>query len=429
MILILGGGLAGLSTAYHLGETPHLVLEKEDRPGGLCRTRRRDGFRFDYTGHLLHLRHPRIVELVEELLPDGLFEQERRAVVHCRGRRLAYPFQANLHGLPPEVVARCLVDFARAAASPPPREPASFRDWALASFGEGICAEFLFPYNRKLFGREPEDLTADWVSWAVPRPDLDQVVRGALGLENRGLGYNPTFRYPVRGGIEALPAALAARLPALRTRAEVVEVDLTARTATLASGEVLPWDRLVSTIPLPRLLRLLRGAPDDLVRAADCLRWTAVYDLNLGLDQPDLAGGDHWVYFPEPDAPFYRVGCYSNISRGLVPEGAGALYVEFPVPPGGIPDVETLERQALEGLHRSGHLTGEERVLVRDLAVIDPAYVVFDAERARTVPAVLARLREAGILSIGRYGAWTYSFMERALEDGMEAARDLGGSS
>jgi protoporphyrinogen oxidase len=254
-------------------------------------------------------------------------------------------------------------------------------------------------------------------------------VRGALGRENRGLGYNPSFRYPVHGGIEALPAALAARVPSLRTRAGVVAVDLAARTVTLASGERLGWSRLVSTLPLPRLLRLLHGAAEDLVRAADLLRWTAVYALNLGLDQADLAGGDHWIYFPEPGTPFYRAGFYTNISRGLAPGGAGALYVEFAAPPGGTPDVEMLERQALEGLRRSGHLTGGERVLVRDLAVIDPAYVVFDAARALTVPAVLARLREAGILSIGRYGAWTYSFMERALEDGMEAARVLGGSA
>ena len=60
MILILGGGLAGMSTAYHLGDTPHLVLEAQATPGGLCRSRDVNGFTFDYTGHLLHLRNEKI---------------------------------------------------------------------------------------------------------------------------------------------------------------------------------------------------------------------------------------------------------------------------------------------------------------------------------------------------------------------------------
>ena len=111
MILILGGGLAGMSTAYHLGDTPHLVLEAEQTPGGLCRSRERDGFLFDYTGHLLHLRNEKIISLVEELLPGKLETIARKASIRSHGADLAFPFQANLHGLPREIVADCVVSF------------------------------------------------------------------------------------------------------------------------------------------------------------------------------------------------------------------------------------------------------------------------------------------------------------------------------
>ena len=59
--LILGGGITGLSVAYHLeqkGHTDYLVLEKENEPGGLCRSIYKNGFTFDYAGHLLHLHTP-----------------------------------------------------------------------------------------------------------------------------------------------------------------------------------------------------------------------------------------------------------------------------------------------------------------------------------------------------------------------------------
>ncbi len=133
MILILGGGLAGTSTAYHLGDAPHLVLEAAESAGGLCRTREVDGFLFDYTGHLLHLRDEGITALVDELLPGGFDVIERQARIRSRGATLQFPFQANLHGLPRQVVADCVTDFAESLSVPVPDDPtASFEEWSLA---------------------------------------------------------------------------------------------------------------------------------------------------------------------------------------------------------------------------------------------------------------------------------------------------------
>ena len=65
MIVIVGAGLAGLSTAYHLPHASYRLYEREREVGGLCRSYRKDGFTFDYTGHLLHFRQPDIKALVE----------------------------------------------------------------------------------------------------------------------------------------------------------------------------------------------------------------------------------------------------------------------------------------------------------------------------------------------------------------------------
>lgn len=268
-------------------------------------------------------------------------------------------------------------------------------------------------------------MTADWVSWAVPKPSLEQVVRGALGIENLGMGYNSTFRYPRQGGIGVLPHALAKRVPATRYGCRVEQVDLRRRVVRLADGEELSYERLVNTLPLPTFLGMLRGGAEELERAAADLDWSVVACLNLGVDRADLGDGAHWIYFPDDDVPFYRVGFPSNISPGVAPAGCGSMYVEFGLRRDEAFDPEDLARRGIEALRGQGLLGEADRILVRDMIRIDPGYVVFDRARQRAMATVLPALEGQGIHSIGRYGAWTYSYMERALLDGLELAQQL----
>jgi protoporphyrinogen oxidase len=426
MIVILGGGLAGLSTAYHLGQAPHVVLEGAAAPGGLCRSREVDGFVFDYTGHLLHLRDPRAEKLVAELMPDAFRVIEREAFIRMQGATLPFPFQANLHGLPPEVVADCIIGFVESSANPVPDDPqVSFRDWSLAVLGRGISEAFMFPYNTKLFRRDPSEMTADWVSWAVPRPNLQELVRGALGLENRGMGYNPTFRYPTQGGIEIVPDSFARRVEQLRLEARVVEVDADERFVTLAGGERIDYDRLVVTVPLPGFLSMLRGMGEELPKLAQKLDWSVIACLNLGIDRADVGDGAHWIYFPDPEVPFYRVGFPSNFSDRVAPPGCSSMYVEFGMRRDEPVDGDALERAAVAALRREGVLRESDRVVARDCIRIDPGYVIFDRHRQEVMSRVVPELEERDIYLIGRYGAWTYSYMERAILDGLEVAERL----
>ncbi len=426
MIVIVGGGLAGLSTAFHLRDLPHLVLEAEETPGGLCRTREMEGFAFDYTGHLLHLRDPRARALVDELLPGVFRVIERKAYIRTLGATLPFPFQANLHGLPREIVADCLIAFSESLGAPKIHdEEVSFHDWSLGVFGRGISEAFMFPYNTKLFRRAPQEMTADWVSWAVPKPSLSEVVRGALGMENRGLGYNATFGYPSAGGIGVLPAAFAERVKGLKCGTRVEMVDLDARRVTTSRGETIGYDRLVVTMPLAAFLRTTRGGPPGLKDLARDLDWSVVGCLNLGVDRPGVGDGAHWIYFPDADVPFYRVGFPTNFSDGVAPRGTSSLYVEFGWRRGETVDLVRLEEDALAALTKEGILHSTDRIVVRDWIRIEPGYVIFDRARRQVMARVGPLLEAIGVHLIGRYGAWTYSYMERAMLDGMELAGRL----
>jgi protoporphyrinogen oxidase len=367
---------------------------------------------------------------MDDLLPGAFDVIERRAIIRTRGVTLPFPFQANLHGLPEEVVLDCIVGAAEALAKPVPEDPEiSFSDWSLAVLGKGISEAFMFPYNSKLFRREPGEMTADWVSWAVPRPNLREVVGGALGIRNVGMGYNATFRYPREDGIGVVPEAFARRLSSVRTGERVEIVDLDHNVVETAAGSRYPFRVLVNTLPLPRFLQMLRGGEAaDLGPLASRLDWSVVGCLNLGFRRPGMGDGAHWCYFPDREVPFYRVGFPHNMAPYTVPPGASSLYVEFGLRRGEVVDPTRLEEETLTVLRMEGILGEDDRVAVRDWVLIDPGYVIFDRERRGVMRRVRDVFLDRDIHAIGRYGAWTYSYMERAMLDGLETAARIRGA-
>jgi protoporphyrinogen oxidase len=428
-VVILGGGLTGLSAAWHLDGVESLVLERDAEPGGLCRSFAEDGFTFDCTGHLLHLREPRFRDLVERLAPGAFAAHERRALIFSKGTFTPYPFQANLHGLPVDTVKDCVAGFVEALlrrekAGEPDPQRATFKEWVEAIFGAGIAQHFMLPYNAKLWRVDLDEIECGWVSWSIPRPTLREVLDGALGATVRGLGYNPTFLYPRRGGIRALPDAFARRVPAIRTGSAVEAIDARRRVVRLRGGETIGYERLVSTLPLDRLLQSTEGLPDEMEAIGRRLRSVRVLNICLGIARPRLSDA-HWVYFPEPEYSFYRIGFPSNLAPGMAPRGCASVWAERSLLPGEPFDEQEVIATTTDDLRRAGILRARDRVVFARVGVLDPAYVLYDRHRARHVPRVLATLREHGIDSTGRFGAWEYSSMEGAMRAGADAAERL----
>ncbi len=420
-VVILGGGLTGISAALHL-RRPWVLFEREARLGGLAVTRERDGYFFDRTGHWLHLRDEGMKRLVAEVLPGQMTVVERRARVFSHGATTLYPFQANLFGLPPDVVKECLLGVIAAKLEPPGAEPRNFEEYCLRHFGAGIAKHFMIPYNERLWGVSPRDITAAWCSRFVPLPNLEQVVAGAVGANAGALGYNATFSYPRRGGIQTFSAALAERLPPERvhTRASLDELDYRGRTLVVG-GERMPYGAVVATLPLPELLRRMPGLPKAIEARASQLRCTTLRYLDLATRTRPRADW-HWVYVPERRFPFYRVGIYSNAVDTMAPPGGGSFYVEL-ADRG--PVTEDTVRASAQGLAEIGAIASPADVLFADPREIDYAYVVFDDNYYAATRELFAFLEAHAIFPRGRYGAWTYNAMEDALIAGREVAAAL----
>ena len=426
MIVIIGAGLAGLSTASFLGRVPHKVFEREATVGGLCRSHQVDGFTFDQTGHMLHCKSAGIRRFVEKLLGNTLVAHSRHSAIYSKSVLTPYPFQVHLHGLPRDVIRDCLMGYVSTLvnreSSTHTRSP-SFKEWILNNFGEGIAKHFMVPFNEKLWNVPLEELTTEWTG-LIPRPALQDVINGAFGLSDQEFGYNTRFFYPRSGGIQALPSALLKRIGTVECHKEVIEITTKSRLVQFADGSTEHYEALVSTMPLPELLRRCTDLPKALRQGGEKLRWTSVYAVNLAVMRKNISS-QHWIYFPEKTFPFYRIGFPMNLSPAMGKAGMSSIAAEISHRPGENIPRSRLIKQTRAGLIRAGICRPDDTFVVSEARDIPYAYVIFDRERGRIVPKILDELEHRGIYSIGRYGRWEHTSMENAIQQGKDTATRL----
>lgn len=422
-IVILGGGLAGLSVAYHLKKA-YQLFEKEKRAGGLCRSHQINGFTFDYTGHLLHFRSSYAKGLVLHLLGENIKSHRRRAWIFSKKVFTHYPFQANTYGLPAEVIAECLLGFIEASKKDTSSKPAAenFKEWILDQFGTGIAKHFMVPYNLKLWTIPLEEMSLEWLNPFIPRPNITEVIKGALIERHSNLGYNVQFYYPNQGGIESLIQAFLSNLSSIFTSYEAEKVDLSASSIYFKNGKKVDYERLVSTIPLPELIKISQPIPDEIKQAAAKLRYCSVYNLNLGL-KGKRHKDKHWIYFPEKQFIFYRVGFTSSFCPKTAPAGHSSIYIEVSHSSARPLDRKGIKEKIRVDLIKAGIINNPSDIVVELPLDIKYAYVIYDHQLKERVEAIQCFLRSKGIFTSGRFGSWSYKTMEDVILDGKEVAQ------
>ncbi len=424
MIAIAGAGLAGMSASLFL-KREHTVFEKENEPGGLVRTIHQDGFSFDHAGHWFHARLDWVKELMGRTLGRNWVWHRRDARIWSHGVFTHYPFQINLGGLPSDVVVECLMGLIRAKYTPWKGSVRNFEDHIRRSMGEGVARHFMKPYNTKLWHLRPRDMTTSWLGRFVPEPQIELALRSALNPAAAAVaGYNAGFHYPTRGSCGAISRALASQIQPPQCGVEVVRVQVRRRRVVLSDGRIVPYEALISTMPLHRLITIAEDVPATVRNAARSLRWIAINVLHLGVT--DYRSPAHWFYVPEKQPAFFRAGCYSNACAAMAPPGGSSLYVEYSflrrVPRH---DRHLTGAYAVPWLKRIGAMGPRGRLLTQMNLPIEYGYVLYDHNRDRAVAVIQKYLRKNAVHSIGRYGSWEYSSMEDAMEQGRRTAEML----
>lgn len=429
--VVLGGGLAGLAAAFTLhqaGEDHWLVLEKEERPGGHARSVELDGYVFDYGPHILFTNDPEIEALIRDLLGDNLRAQERQAFIYHAAHDLytRFPFQAHLHGLPVELVQECLLELIRALERRARGEfqPSNYEEWMRGFFGHAITERLMIPYARKLWTVEPATMDFNWIGRRVPTPEVERILIGALTDDVAQVGATAHFWYPWRGGIEALPRALAEQVARIQLRRELERIDLRRRVLHLADGDEVPYGELIFTLPLVRLPQLIPDLPAAVASACTQLRFQGILNVNLGIDRPDISP-HHWIYFYEDLFPFHRLSFPGNFSPHNVPPGKSSISTEIAYRSDGALDRDTAVCDTIESLRACRILAEDDKVELVHVETISPAYVIYDLGHRAAVETIAAWLHSVGIHAAGRFGEWQYFNMDHAMKSGRAVAQGI----
>lgn len=401
--LIIGAGISGLTYGAYTDEE-YLIVEKDNAPGGLCRTFYQDGYVWDYAGHFFHFANEKIKSFFEEKVkPNDMVICKKNTNINYNGESVDYPFQMNIHQLPKEEFIDCLYDLFNKQEK---ENYSSFEDMLYGKFGVSITNKFLKPYNEKLYACNLNELDTNAMGRFFPYANAEQIIKNMK--QNSADTYNSTFDYP-KLGAQFFVNILLEKINKsnILLNATLEKLDINNKIAVV-NGEEIEYKKLINTTPLNSFVKLIPKYSD----IQDSLSCNKVLVFNLGFDKPSINRDIHWTYVPMKDVNFYRYGFYNNI----LGEENLSMYIEIGYRENDIVEVEEQLNATIKNLRKLG-VIDEHKLVSYNSLIIDPGYVHITEKSVKMVNELRSKLEKECIYTIGRYGKWTYCSIEDCMID------------
>lgn len=428
-VIILGGGVSGLSAGYHLKKDGFEVTlyEKEDEAGGLCRSKKYNDMIFDYGVHVSFTSDEYVKNLFAKSVNYKYEENEVSCLNYWNGYWIKHEPQNNLHSLPKEIIKKSLVDFIHAKYRDKNRaEIKNYRDWCYKNFGQFFAENFTNKYTRKFWTVDPQKLNTDWIGTRLHRPNLETIIDGALDITRSNDHYVNTFRYPKEGGYKSFLKVFENNLD-IRLKIYPIEIDIEQKKVYLSTGEVKKYDTLVSSIPLPEFIKCIRNAPKHVLKATTFLKWTSLLMLNF-YTKRKINTLSQWNYYYDEDIPYSRIFYMSKFAKNNSPDSYTTLQIEIPYSKDKpiILRKEELINKVIQCIHKTENIGCDEINYLGDIN-IEYSYVIYDFNRKKSLKIIHKFLGDNGIYCCGRFGEWAYLWSDQALISGKIIADRLFG--
>jgi len=427
-IAILGAGMAGFGAAHqlHTEGMGSILYDKNPYHGGHTASfKYENGFVFDDGPHISFTKDARIQELFAQSVNQEYEVIHARVNNYWKGYWIKHPAPCNLYGLPSDLVVNILRDFIGVQGNHEVKSE-HYEDWLINSYGKMFAETFPMEYGLKYHTTTANNISTDWLGPRLYRPQLEEVLRGAISPTTPDVHYISHFRYPSHNGFVSYLNPFFNQTE-LHLNHRLIKLDPKRRELHFGNGLVASYDHVISSIPLPELIPLISGVPADVVEASQRLACTTCVIVNVGLNRRDISEA-HWTYFYDRDFFFTRLSFPHMQSPHNVPPGAGSIQAEVYFsqkyrPLDRLP-VECIDPVILD-LRRCELIREDDEILFRNATIIPYANVIFDLDRTAAVATVHEYLEETGIFYCGRYGDWAYHWTDEAFMSGETAAQKV----
>jgi protoporphyrinogen oxidase len=431
--LILGGGVTGLAAGSVSGLK---VYEAQQVPGGICSSyylksgskeplfnRPEDGeaYRFEIGGgHWIFGGDPKVLNYINSIVPTKSYSRKSAVYFSKKELYVPYPIQNNLAYLGKDIAEQSLKEIVNS----PEGVPKTMADWIEKSFGKTLTELFFAPFHELYTAGlwteiAPQDAYKSPVNPAVVR-------QGAFDKAPPAVGYNVTYVYPEEG-LNTLAQRMALKCD-INYDKRVSRISIDKKEVSFSNGSGANYDNLVSTLPLNKAMEMAGLEVDE-----EPAFYTSVLVLNIGATRGSKCPDDHWLYIPDSDSRFHRVGFYSNVDVSFLPQSSRknndrvSIYVERAYKNGQKPsnkEIETYSESVVNELKSWEFIQEAETV---HPTWIDVAYT-WSMPGSNWKELAISELEKHGVYQVGRYGRWIFQGIAESIEDGFSAGNALGGA-
>lgn len=434
-VVVLGGGLSGLSTAYFLQDKEKYsnisILEKESTTGGLCRSIHVKDYIYDIGPHILFSKDKEMLEFMLSVLDEGKNDLVRSNQILYKGRKIQYPFENDLSKLPVDDLKYCIDAFNHNPYEN--YDATNMIQFFLKTFGEGITNTYLRPYNEKIWKYDPAFMNTSMVE-RIPKPTDEEIRRSAEGETIQGYLHQLYFSFPAKGGIQAVPDGLKKRLNAdkcsIYTESEVISIrkkNCRFEVET-SNGRTFEADTLISTMPVHELVKVYQDVNEDIKQTVDSLRYNSIRICYVKMPY-DLCGENFAFMIPDKNVIFHRISKMDFLGAEYHhSENESTYMIEITYRENDQidhMDIKDIKNRVADGLCKIGFAHKKEDVQFLDITDYKYAYVIYDLNHTENMKKIRDYFQAENVILNGRFGNFEYWNMDRILRESFELSKKM----
>jgi protoporphyrinogen oxidase len=399
MYTILGAGLSGLSAADHLAKKklPFQIFESKAHGGGHIYSEQVDGFTWDEGPHVSFTKYNYVKEYFAENCNQEFLEYSTNPTNFYKGNWIPHPAQSHMYAVPEPLRSESITAVHQIRNQFPEDYVASnYQDWIDYAFGKVFAENFPKVYTDKYWTTVPANLTTDWIGNRIYFPEIADMISSAHSELTKQTHYISKVRYPKSGGFYSYINKIERKLPVFYNK-NLNYISFDKKEITFNDGEIVWYDKLISTIPLP-LLIANSDAPDTIKQYATELHCSQVLIFNVVVNHPAPIE-NHWIYVYDKNFYSTRINFTNLLASNNGVAGKCGIQVEvyFSAYRTKVDSTAHIENAVIKELIQMQLIKSEDDVHSYHSKWIDWANVIFDLPRRNAQNQVLNFLETKGL--------------------------------